>query len=41
MAKLDDYRQYIREILAEYSTPKPAYGDVAMEVILDPERDRY
>ena len=41
MASLDHYRQIIQEILAEYSTHKPAYGDVEMEVILDRDHDRY
>ncbi|MBC6423150.1 MAG: XisI protein [Hormoscilla sp. SP5CHS1] len=41
MAKIDEYREMILEILTEYSSHKPAYGDVEVELILDPERDRY
>jgi hypothetical protein len=41
MAKLDTYRQYVRQILEEYSQYKPAYGDVEMELVIDPELDHY
>ncbi len=41
MANVEQYRQIIQAILSEYSTHKPAYGDVEMEVIIDRERDRY
>ncbi len=41
MAKLEKYRQLVREILTEYSSHKPSYGEVEVELILDPERDRY
>jgi serine/threonine protein kinase len=41
MAKLEQYRRYIRQILEEYSHYRPAYGDVAMELIIDTERDHY
>ena len=41
METLDHYRQIIQDILDEYSTHKPAYGDVVLEVILDREHDRY
>lgn len=41
MAKIDEYRQYVRQILTEYSNHKPAYGDVEVETIFDTERDRY
>ncbi|MEY2977460.1 MAG: XisI protein [Prochlorotrichaceae cyanobacterium] len=41
METLDYYRQIIQDILAEYSTHKPAYGDIEMEVIFDRNHDRY
>jgi hypothetical protein len=41
MAKLEQYRQYVRQILEEYSHYRPAYGDVTMELIIDTERDHY
>ena len=41
MAKLDEYRHLVKEILTEYSSHKPAYGEVEVELIFDTERDRY
>jgi hypothetical protein len=41
MANLDDYRNYIRQIIAEYGQYKPAYGEVAMQTIFDAEHDHY
>ncbi len=41
MAKIDQYRQYVRQILIEYSLHKPAYGEVEVETIFDVEHDRY
>jgi hypothetical protein len=41
MVSIETYREQIQEILREYSTHKPAYGDVEMELIFDRERDRY
>ena len=41
MEKIEKYRQFVKEILTEYSSHKPAYGDVEVELIFDPERDRY
>ena len=41
MAKIDKYRQIVTEILTEYSSHKPSYGDIEVELILDTERDHY
>jgi hypothetical protein len=41
MDKVNQYRQYIRTILNEYSQYKPAFGDVELEVISDKENDHY
>lgn len=41
MVSIEAYREQIQEILREYSTHQPAYGDVEMELIFDRERDRY
>ena len=41
MAKINEYRRYVREILTEYSHHKPAYGEVDIETIFDIENDRY
>ncbi len=41
MAKIEQYRQLVKEILNEYCSHKPAYGEVEVELILDTERDHY
>jgi hypothetical protein len=41
MAKIDDYRQYVKNIITEYSQYKPSYGDVELQIIFDEERDHY
>ena len=41
MEELDHYRQLVREIICEYSTHKPSYGDVESEVVFDRENDHY
>ena len=41
MAKLDEYRQYIQEMLGKYASYKPAYGEVEVETIFDTIRDHY
>jgi XisI protein len=41
MAKLEDYRNKVKEILAKYSQYKPSYGEVEVEQIFDAERDHY
>ncbi len=41
MAKIDRYREFVKEILTEYSRHKSAYGEIEPELILDTERDRY
>jgi hypothetical protein len=41
MAKIDDYRQIVRDILTEYSQIKAANEEVEAELIFDLERDRY
>lgn len=41
MVSLETYRDIVQQILAEYSTHQPAYGDVEMELIFDLQRDRY
>lgn len=35
------YRQYIIDILNEYSGYKPSYGEIDVEQIVDPLRDHY
>ncbi|HBC42773.1 MAG: XisI protein [Pseudanabaena sp.] len=41
MVSIESYRDIVQEILREYSTHQPAYGDVDMELIFDREHDRY
>ncbi len=41
MARLDEYRQMIRQVLTRYAQIQPAYGEIEREVIFDAEHDRY
>lgn len=41
MAKLEEYREKVKQILTKYSRYKPSYGEVEVEEIFDIERDRY
>ena len=39
MAKLEQYREYIQKIIAEYGSHKTSYSDIDVETIFDTERD--
>lgn len=41
MARIDNYRQYIKNIITEYSQYKPSYGDVELQIVFDEQRDHY
>ncbi|MGH7963304.1 MAG: XisI protein [Candidatus Binatia bacterium] len=41
MAKLDDYRRYVQQVLEQYSRLKPAYGEVEQQLLCDPLHDHY
>lgn len=41
MDKLEKYRNYIENILKEYSQYKPSYGDVEVQLIIDRENNHY
>ncbi len=41
MAKLDDYRRYVQQVLERYSQMKPAYGDLERQLLFDSVRDHY
>lgn len=41
MDKIDQYRQYIQDVLTEYGQHQPSYGEIEVELIFDVERDRY
>jgi len=38
---LSQYRTYVEQILQEYAAHTPAYGDVAVELIIDHTHDHY
>src|SRR5689334_5587022 len=38
---LTQFREVIKDVLQEYSEPKPAYGDIEVELILDEVHDHY
>jgi hypothetical protein len=41
MDKLARYRQFVQQIIDEYSQYKPSYGEVELETIADFKRDHY
>lgn len=41
MDKLGNYRQLIRQLLDEYASYKPAYGDIDSEIIIDAEQNHF
>ncbi|MGD1698847.1 XisI protein [Dapis sp. BLCC M229] len=41
MEKLIKYRNYVKNIITEYSQYKPSYGDIEVQVIFDEQRDHY
>jgi hypothetical protein len=41
MAKLDDYRCYVQQVLEQYSQLKSASGNIERQLIFDPVRDHY
>ena len=41
MDKVTQYRNYIHDLLTEYSQYRPSYGEVAMEPISDIPHDHY
>jgi hypothetical protein len=41
MAKLDEYRLKVQQLLEKYAQYKPSYGDVEVEPIFDTQRDHY
>jgi hypothetical protein len=41
MDKLNNYRQYVKNIITKYSQFKPSYGDVELQIIFDEIRDHY
>ena len=41
MAKLDQYRQAVQQVLAQHAQIKPAYGEIERQTLFDVERDHY
>ena len=41
MDQLERYRGIVRNLIAEYASHKPAYGDIRTESLVDREHDRY
>ncbi len=41
MAKIDNYRQYVKNIITRYSQYKPSYGNVEVQIVFDEQRDHY
>src|SRR5438270_11335794 len=41
MDQLDRYREIVRRLIEEYSSYKPAYGDIRTEAVVDREHDHY
>ena len=41
MDRPEHYRRLVRQILSEYGSIKPSYGDIEFQTIFDAERDHY
>lgn len=41
MAKLDQYRQVVQQVLSQHAQSKPAYGEIERQMLFDVERDHY
>jgi hypothetical protein len=41
MDKLTQYRQYIHDLLRDYSQYRPSYGQVEIEQVIDPVNEHY
>ncbi|MCI0692577.1 XisI protein [candidate division KSB1 bacterium] len=41
MAKVDQYRAYVQDLLKQYSRHKSAYGEDEVQTIFDTEHDHY
>jgi XisI protein len=39
--KLTQYRHYVKELLQQYASYRPAFGEVEVETIFDSEHDHY
>jgi len=41
MEKLEKYRTYIEQIIKDYGSVKPSYGDVEVQILFDYEHEHY
>ncbi len=41
MAKLEQYRQIVQQVLSQHAQIKPAYGEIERQTLFDGERDHY
>ncbi len=41
MDRREEYKEIIKQLILDYATIKPAYGDIDREVIFDEERGHY
>jgi hypothetical protein len=39
--KLTQYRHYVKELLQQYASYRPAFGEVEVETVFDSEQDHY
>jgi XisI protein len=41
LMKVEGYRAVIKQLLSQYASYKPSYGEVEVETVFDGEQDRY
>ncbi len=41
MAKVEQYRKYIKQLLSQYASYKNLYGEIENQIIFDTEHDHY
>ena len=41
LEKIDKYRTIIKQILSQYASYKPSYGDIEIQTLFDTEQDHY
>ena len=41
MAKVDQYRQYIQDVIRRHGTHPPSFGEVELQMIFDTAHDHY
>lgn len=41
MDPIDEYREIVKQTIADYARYKPSYGDIDSEMVLDDQSDHY